>query len=109
MERKYKKMHILFYECACCMTVDLATNQVENWMFDTSVHTNCKVRDECVLKFETEDGERYQYMGYVPDFFPGKHFGDYIELSISSKGIVQALNITDKDIDELLKQQETWK
>ena len=23
-----------------------------------------------------------EYNGYVPDFFPGEHFGDYVELTI---------------------------
>jgi len=27
-----------------------------------------------------DDGRSYE--GYVPDFFPGQHFGDYVELEI---------------------------
>lgn len=27
-----------------------------------------------------DDGRTYD--GYVPDFFPGDHFGDYVELTI---------------------------
>jgi len=30
-----------------------------------------------------EDGAKIgEYDGYVPDFFPGEHYGDYVELSI---------------------------
>lgn len=104
MQRKYTKMHVLFYESGSCLTIHLATNQVENWLFDGSVHTNCKVSDECLIKFETAEGTMLRYRGYVPDFFPGNHFGDYVELSISDKGVVQKLNVTDKDVDELLEE-----
>lgn len=34
MERKYTKVHVLFYESGSCLTINLATNQVENWLFD---------------------------------------------------------------------------
>lgn len=40
---------------------------------------------------------------YVPDCFPGKHYGDYLELSISKDGNVKDFNVTDEDIDKLLK------
>jgi hypothetical protein len=100
--RKYKKMHILFYETGTHMSVLLDTNQVENWMFDEGIETNSKTSDGCVLKFETNKGEIVQYEGYVPQFFPGEHFGDYIRLYISKEGIVQELNVTDAEIDEIL-------
>ena len=37
-----------------------------------------------------------------PIFFPGEHYGDYIELSISEKGKVRKMKPTDEEIDELL-------
>lgn len=101
-ERKYKKMHVLFWETATHMTILLDTNKVENWMFDESMETNSKTSDQCLLKFETDTGEIFHYKGYVPKFFPGEHFGDYILLYISTKGIVRGLNVTDAEIDELL-------
>ena len=102
MERKYKKMHILFEESGSCLTIDLATNQVENWLFDTRVRTHYKTSDQCLIKFETGKGEFISYEGYVPDFFPGDHYGDYVELSISSAGVVEELAVTDAEIDEIL-------
>lgn len=29
-----------------------------------------------------QDGVHSNYDGYVPDFFPGEHYGDYVELKI---------------------------
>ena len=101
MERKYEKMHLLFEETGSCLTIKLAANQVENWLFDGSIRTNYKTSDECVIKFETAQGELIRYEGYVPLFLPGDHYGDYIELSISQDGIVQELSVTDAEIDSI--------
>lgn len=30
----------------------------------------------------TEGAETKEYDGYVPDFMPGQHYGDYVELKI---------------------------
>jgi hypothetical protein len=103
MERKYKKMHILFWESGSCLSIDLETNQVDNWLFGRGVHTNYKTSDGCFIKFETTSSEMATYEGYVPDFFPGKHYGDYVELSISKTGIVQKLKVTDAKIEKTLK------
>lgn len=97
-------MHILFEETGSCLSIHLDTNQVENWMFDRGICTNYKTRDECFIKFETNQGAFSTYEGYVPDFFPGEHFGDYVQLSISKEGIVQGLKVTDAEIDEALRQ-----
>jgi hypothetical protein len=102
MERKYQRMHILFEESGSCLTINLATSQAENWLFDSQVYTNYKTSDRCLIKFETAEGELISYEGYVPSFFPGNHFGDYVMLSISRKGMVQGLEVTDAEIDQIL-------
>jgi hypothetical protein len=56
------------------------------WLFDRRVRTHYKTSDRCLIKFETAKGEFISDEGYVPKFFPGNHFGDYIELSISRAG-----------------------
>ena len=105
--RKYTKMHILFKNTGSTLSIDLATNQVENWLFDEDVSTDCKTSDECLIKFEQRGTiELFTYSGYVPDCFPGKHYGDYIMLEINAKGIVQDLKITDENIEQLLKEME---
>lgn len=41
-----------------------------------------KCSDMCQVELSHEDGSTTFRDGYVPDFFPGEHFGDYIELEI---------------------------
>jgi len=81
---------------------------VENWYFDESIYINYKTSDRCVLKFETDKKEIHRYEGYVPDFFPDKHYGDYIMLTISKKGLLKKFGVTDEQIDELLEGEETY-
>jgi hypothetical protein len=46
-----------------------------------------------------EDGRRYD--GYVPDFFPGQHCGDYVQLDIDIETgqIVNWKRPTEKDLE----------
>ena len=105
--RKYTKMHILFEDTGTALSIDLTTNQVENWLFNKSIDITHKTSDECCLKFEKPNAKKLvDYMGYVPDFFPGEHYGDYIMLKITAKGIVKDLKVTDSDIDEMFTE---WK
>lgn len=42
-----------------------------------------KVRDEFMADLHDQDGQKIkEYEGYVPNFMPGDHGGDYIELDI---------------------------
>jgi hypothetical protein len=58
------------------------------------------------------DGEGKQvggdYSGYVPDFFPGKHYGDYVELDIEldTGKILNWRKPSEKAIKALLKESE---
>lgn len=48
-----------------------------------SVKVTAKVRDSGTYEYKGTDGqEMYENDGYVPDFFPEDHFGDYLELEI---------------------------
>lgn len=102
MSRTYQKMRIFFYETATTMTIDLETLQIENWLFKRALSISCKVRDECHLEFIQEDGRVGNYQGYVPDFFPSGHFGDYIIFQITDKGKIEGWQPTDKQIYECL-------
>ncbi len=102
MTKKYKKMHILFYETATTMTIDLQTMSVENWFYNKFMSTNYKTADRCALMFEDQNSKAYSYSGYVPDFFPNKHYGDYIMLSINADGTLQDFTCTDEDIEQCL-------
>jgi hypothetical protein len=105
--RKYTKMHILFPDSGSCLSIDLETNQVQNWLFDKVIETDIQTRDECHIKFEHEKG-MVTYRGYVPDFFPGKHFGDFVYLKISAKGIVKGLKVTDVKIEKYFKEMQKY-
>ena len=46
------------------------------------VSVTAKCSDLCVITLTMDDGTFIEGDGYVPDFMPGDHFGDYIELAI---------------------------
>lgn len=65
-----------------------------------SIKTSLKVRDRfsCVI-LDANKNIIGEYEGYVPNFFPGDHYGDYVELKIDlAKGLV--LN-WDKEISKI--------
>ena len=49
----------------------------------TEMHLHIKVRDGFAAGLKDAQGEEVgSYEGYVPDFFPGQHYGDYLILNI---------------------------
>jgi hypothetical protein len=45
-----------------------------------------KTSDMCSIQAKTQDGKVItEYSGYVPDFFPGEHYGDYLMFDIDVK------------------------
>lgn len=102
MVQKYVKMTIFFEETATSMSIDLRNKQVENWKGKREKYIRYKTADECTLTFEDTEGKEYEYQGYVPDFFPGEHYGDYIMLDITSDGKLVEFECTDADIEEAL-------
>lgn len=106
--KKYKKLQILFAETASSITINLEQQTIENWQFDHAIHTNYKARDTCMLKFELADGAIQEYEGYVPSFFPGQHFGDYIMLHITKEGKVMNFTPTDEVINRLLEKYQSY-
>ena len=103
MSRKYIKAHILFEESGSVLSIDLETAKADNWLFNRGFRTNYKTADTCEILFVDSEKNQYRYSGYVPEFFPGKHFGDYIELSISKEGIVKDFTVMDSQIEDTLK------
>ena len=98
----FTKIHILFEETASCISIDLASMTVENWRFKESLRINYKTSDCCLLQFETSEQKFFDYTGYVPDFFPGQHFGDYIEMEFDASGKVLGWEVNEKDILNLI-------
>jgi len=49
----------------------------------TELHLHIKVRDGFAAGLKDAQGEEVgSYEGYVPNFFPGQHYGDYLILNI---------------------------
>lgn len=48
----------------------------------TEIRVSAKCSDLCWVELQHEDGTTTEGDGYVPDFFPGEHYGDYVQLSI---------------------------
>lgn len=49
----------------------------------TKIQLTAKCSDLCFVRLHGEDGEVIaEGDGYVPDFMPGEHYGDYVELDI---------------------------
>ena len=47
------------------------------------LYLSAKCSDLCWLRIDNDDGEPLlEHDGYVPDFMPGQHWGDYIDLEI---------------------------
>lgn len=47
------------------------------------IRLHCKVRDGFTATIVDVDGKEIKdYEGYVPDFMPGPHYGDYLKLNI---------------------------
>lgn len=100
--RKFIKMHILFYETSDILTIDLLDNYIKNWTFtEETTKFIYRTSDRCLLLFETIEGKKYFYKGYVPDFFPSEHYGKYLRFTIEVDGTIQDFSSTDADIEKL--------
>jgi len=55
----------------------------------SKLRLSAKCSDMCNVELVHEDGSVTEGDGYVPDFFPGDHYGDYIILDIDpNTGII---------------------
>jgi hypothetical protein len=59
-------------------------NQVKTVQVEAkTLRLHMKVRDEFQAGIEDQDGNNIgEYEGYVPEFMPGAHYGDYLILDI---------------------------
>jgi hypothetical protein len=63
---------------------------------------------KCSDLFVLQDEKGREYQGYVPDFFPGQHWGDYVILNIDTQ-TGQILNwnpVSNEEIEELFPEQD---
>lgn len=64
-----------------------------------------KIRDEFCCTFQDAAGFHMgHYEGYVPDFFPGNHYGDYLILNIDVETgmILNWMKPTTKELEKIL-------
>lgn len=67
----------------------------------------CKVSDRFQAQLK-EDGKILKdYDGYVPDFMPGNHYGDYIEIEINLETgqIINWQRPTQEQIDNFIEEE----
>lgn len=76
----------------------------------TEIRVHAKVCDAASYELVDKDGERVVYMpdGYVPSFFPGDHYGDYLILDIDLEtGLVKNWKKPNqKQLEEFVRKAE---
>jgi hypothetical protein len=75
----------------------------------TTLRVCGKTSDMCFVAFVAADNEVVaEHDGYVPDFFPGQHWGDYLELDIDVKTgrIMNWPKIKKAQIDKFLREKK---
>jgi hypothetical protein len=67
-----------------------------------------KCSDLCFTKLKSNKGEvLIEHDGYVPDFFPEDHYGDYVQLDIDmDTGRILNWKITKKAVQETITKWE---
>jgi hypothetical protein len=75
-----------------------------------TLEIHCKVSDRFTYSLKDAQGETVfdQDDGYVPDFMPGYHYGDYIILNIDIENgqILNWKKLNASDIEEAIKRGE---
>ena len=70
-----------------------------------SIHISAKCCDSFFATLRDKDGQQVgsEYDDYVPKFFPGDHYGDYVQLEIElSTGKILNWNVpTQEDLEHL--------
>lgn len=75
----------------------------------TELHLHIKVCDRFAAGITDAQGEEVgSYEGYVPGFFPGEHYGDYLILNIDlATGQIKNWRApTAEQVEAMLKQDE---
>lgn len=74
------------------------------------LRVHCKVCDNFAAELIDKNGETLRdYEGYVPDFMPGQHYGDYIILDIDiESGMIKNWKVpTVKQMELFVKGKES--
>lgn len=74
-----------------------------------TLRIHMKVRDEFEAELKDADGEVLtEYLGYVPDFMPEQHFGDYLilDIDIDTGQITNWVKPSAEQIEEFINAEE---
>lgn len=83
-------------------TIDLATGKIREWPANAGAKSlGMKVADEgCYHLMSGEKVIASREQEYVPGFFPGEHYGDYIYFEIGADGVIEDWDAeTDEVVD----------
>lgn len=80
--------------------IELDTGLIRNWEGLSPYNFHLKVVDRCSVSLRTdpivEDLETV--VDYVPRFFPGEHYGDYIIWGVGRDGRIRNWNPKERDV-----------
>lgn len=72
------------------------------------IHFSAKCSDMFVASLSIDGQAAGEYDGYVPDWMPGQHFGDYVELEIDVETgkIINWKKPSQADLDKTFQKEE---
>ena len=83
-------------------TIDVETGAIHGWPKGQTGDMYMKVTDEGTYEALGPDGRvvlaRCEY--YVPGFFPGDHYGDYLIFDIDANGLIAGWRFHPSDLDD---------
>lgn len=75
-----------------------------------TLRIHCKVSDRFTYAIDDEQGEEIhcQDDGYVPDFMPGEHYGDYVilDIDLDTGMVTNWKKLTAAQIEAAIKPQD---
>lgn len=78
--------------------IDIETGQIKNWPTGVARDLHMKVCDEGNYSLWNDcEQVAIQEDSYVPSFFPGSHYGDYLILDINENGLITNWTVPDAD------------
>ena len=75
------------------------------------IELHAKCRDLCDIRICDGEGSYiHEHDGYVPEFFPGDHYGDYIilDIDIETGQILNWPKITEDQLEKFINKEEEY-
>lgn len=72
------------------IVIDLTSGHIANWPKGTTADVHYKTCDDNSFELLAANGDVLAKTdGYVPGFFPGDHYGDYVIMKIDGEGRIE--------------------